>query len=77
MSNMEPAIDIEPPIDREQIARDWLAEQQAKEDAEDKRVFDALVALAASHGREIFPIVQSLPDGSAAIPAWGVRKKRA
>lgn len=64
-------------IDREQIAREWFAEQQAAEDAEDKRVFDELVAFAASRGREIIAIVQALPDGSAAIPAWGVRKKRA
>lgn len=63
-------------IDREQIAREWIAEQQAKEDAEDKRVYDELVALAASYGREVVPVVQSLSDGSAAIPAWGVRKKR-
>lgn len=64
------------PIDREEIARQWLAEQQEIEHEEDQRVYEALVALAASRGREIVAIVQALPDGSAAIPAWGVRKKR-
>jgi hypothetical protein len=66
----------EQPIDREEIARQWLAEQQEIENAEDERVYKALVALAAQRGREIIAIVQCLPDGSAAIPAWGVRKKR-
>lgn len=73
---MSDAQKLEQGIDREQIAREWLEEQQAAENAEDKRVFEEIVALAASRGREIIAIVQALPDGSAAIPAWGVRKKR-
>lgn len=67
---------LEQGIDREQIAREWLAEQQEIENDEDRRVYEELVALAASRGREIIAIVQALHDGSAAIPAWGVRKKR-
>ena len=63
-------------VDREEIARAWLAEQQAIEDAEDKKIYQELVAFAASSGRRIVAMVQALPDGSAALPVWGVRKVR-
>lgn len=61
-------------ITQEQVNA-WLAKQEALENAEDKRVADLLLALAAQHGREIIAIVQAAPDGSAAFPAWGVRRK--
>lgn len=63
-------------LTREQVEA-WLVQEQAKENAEDHQIADELIAYAAAHGREIFAIVQCLPDGSAALPTWGVRKKRA
>lgn len=76
MSEYEQDPKAEMPIDHERIARAWLAQQKEIENAEDERVCGEIIALAASRGREIFAIVQATPDGSAALPAWGVRKKR-
>lgn len=61
----------------ERVVGAYLAQRQAEENAEGDRLHDELVAYAAERGWVIVAIVQALPDGSAAVPIWGVTKKKA
>lgn len=60
----------------EQVAA-YLAEQAAAERAEDERIYHELVAWLAERDREIVAVVQVVNGGAAAVPAWGIGKKRA
>ena len=60
-------------ITKEQV-EEWLLSEQAKEKAEDERVYNEILEFARQNGRVVFAVVFALPDGSAAVPAWGVKK---
>jgi hypothetical protein len=54
----------------------YLAEQAAAEQAEDERVYHELMAWLAERDREIVVAIQLINGGQAAMPAWGVGKRR-